>query len=262
MKLSVSNIGWSYDNLEYVIPILKFNGINYIDVAPSLLHDKNKPINIEEVNKFYLNNDIKFAGMQSLFFNAPNISIFDGDDNKLILDKYLENNCFLAKNFKIQNLVFGSPKNRIINDFNKFTLQKAKNIYKELSDLAKQYSCILCLEPNPKEYGCNFITNTFEAIEFVKSINSPNLKINLDISTTILNNEDLDLIFKLGKEHIQHVHISAPYLTDITQLDHKNIIRILNKYQYSGYIVMECLFKNNSLVDLEKNIKCFVKNYR
>jgi sugar phosphate isomerase/epimerase len=262
MKLSVSNIAWSYDNLEYVIPLLKSNHIKYIDVAPSLLHNKNKPINIEEVNKFYLNNGIEFAGMQSLLFGAPNISIFDGYENKCILNKYLEYNFFLAKNFKIQNLVFGSPKNRIINDFNKFNLQKAKTIFKELSHLAKQYSCIICFEPNPKEYGCNFITNTFEAIEFVKSINSPNLKINLDISTTILNNEDLDLIFKLGNEYIQHVHISAPYLTDITELDHKNITRILYKYQYNGYVVMECLFKNNSLVDLEKNLKCFVKNYR
>ena len=264
MKLSVSNIAWEYSNKDQALEILKKYNIKYIDIAPTLLtENKNiNDINSKNIKNYYNNFNIKIVGMQSLLYPFPDISLFDGEYNKNLLLNYLDDIFLLAKKLNIKNLIFGSPKNRLIKNIDSYSIENSLLIFKEISERAKKYSCIICLEANPKEYGCNFITNTTEAIDFIKKINSNNFKLNLDISTVILNKENIENIFKNNLNIIQHVHISSPYIKDIINLDNEFISFILKKYNYKKIVTMEYLYQNDkNLTNLEENIKIFKKYY-
>jgi D-psicose/D-tagatose/L-ribulose 3-epimerase len=262
MKLSVSNIAWKSSDQNRAMQLLKENGIKYVDVAPTLLSDSIKELDVDAVLNYHKTFDIKIVAMQSLLFPFPNVSLFDNETSKTMLMSYLRTIFALAQKLKVKNLVFGSPKNRYVNDIEAFSVERAIDIFREISDLAKQHYCVICFEANPKEYGCNFIISTQEAIEFVRLVDHDGLKLNLDISTVVLNNESMELILQDNIDIIQHIHLSSPFIKDILSMDNDRICGLLKKYKYDGYLTMECKFAgDDALVSLKSNIECFVERY-
>jgi sugar phosphate isomerase/epimerase len=264
MNLSVSNIAWKKHNTQNALSVLKKYNINSIDIAPTLLNENIENIKVQELLAFYNEKKIKLTGMQSLLFTCPAVSLFDGDSKKNIIVHHLKKVFKIANDLKIKNLVFGSPKNRFISNLNNFVYKNAVNIFFEIADIAKNFNCVICFEPNPKEYNCNFITNTFDAINFIKTVNHKNFKLNLDISTVILNNECLEKVFEVGTDIIEHIHISSPYLKDILLLDNKKIAKTIKQNGYKNNVALECNFQNiedENLVELKKNVEVFSKEY-
>jgi sugar phosphate isomerase/epimerase len=264
MELSVSNIAWNKSKNRKALEILNMKNIKYIDVAPTLISDSIDDINISDVENYYKSFDIKIVGMQSLLYPFPDISLFDNEYSKNLLLNYLEKIFIIANKLKIENMVFGSPKNRIIRDNISISESYQIEIFREISKLAKKNDCIICFEPNPSEYGCNFMTKTYDTIDFIKKVNDDNFKLNLDISTTIMNGEDVNYILKNNLNIIQHLHISSPFIKGILDLDNESISNLLRKYKYKKFITMECLFPDDDdeLSIFLKNIDCFVKNYK
>jgi sugar phosphate isomerase/epimerase len=85
-----------------------------------------------------------------------------------------------------------------------------------LGDYAYSKNVNFCLEPNPKEYGTDFLNNTKETIEFIKKVNSPGLWLNIDAGTIALNNEPIEETIKYSIPYAKHIHISEPFLNEIT----------------------------------------------
>lgn len=262
MKLCVSNIAWNSQFTEQAYSILKKYDIKGVDIAPTLINkniDRIIPTDLLNSAKKY---NLKLVGMQSLLYSCPNISLFDGEQEKEIILKHLLKVFKLAKKLKIKKLVFGSPKNRFIKNTKTFKLDNAVKIFRNISNLAKTYNCIICFEANPINYNCNFITNTLESIDFVKLVNHKNFKLNLDISTVILNNEDLENILRRGIKLIEHMHISSPFLKNIYKINNKNISFLIKKYKYNKWIALECNFQDkNDLLEFKKNVAIFSEAY-
>lgn len=110
-------------------------------------------------------------------------------------------------------LVLGSPKNRIIND--NIPHNEIIELFREIGEEARKNNLIICLEPNSRSYGCNFITNIKEGSKFVSEINSEGLALMADIGNMELENEDLEELFSHLNE-VKHIHFSAPHLKSIT----------------------------------------------
>ncbi len=53
------------------------------------------------------------------------------------------------------------------------------NFFKKIVQICEDNNLILCLEPNAKEYGCNFLNTTEDTCEFIEKIDSKNIKLNL-----------------------------------------------------------------------------------
>ena len=88
-------------------------------------------------------------------------------------------------------LVFGSPRNRLMPaGKEKESESVAVDFFGEIGDYAFQNGVFFCVEPNPKEYGANFLCTTDEAAGFVKKVKSKGLKINLDCGAVALNGEN------------------------------------------------------------------------
>lgn len=266
MNISVSNIAWKKEEEERALKILKQKGINKIEIAHTLIFDSIDNLTtqkIKEEKEKYQKSGFNMVAMQSLLYGLPPYSIFDGENERNYIIHHLKKVFFIAQELGIKNLVFGSPKNRYIKDKSQDNIKIAVNFFQKLSDIANNFGVNICLEANPKEYGCNFITNTFEAVNFIKIVNRKNFKLNLDTGTIILNNNNLKEVLEYSKKYIGHMHISSPYLREISRIDNKKISKLLKEYNYKGYVSLEMKpnLTENNLKNLEENSDILKKYY-
>ena len=252
MKLSISNIAWSeeYDTEMYeYISTCSFSGI---EIAPTRLI-KNLPYNhIEDGIKFAINlkerYNLEIPSMQSIWFGRQE-KLFGTTDEREQLFNYTKKAIDFANSINCKNIVFGCPKNRVINDFRE-EYKIALDFFRKIGDYSKSKDVNFAIEPNPAIYNTNFINTTEEAINLVKDINNEGITINLDLGTIIQNNEDIDIIQKNIKL-ISHVHISEPNLEYIQPRKlHSELIEMLNINNYRGYLSIE--MKNQNDIDKVK----------
>src|SRR5438552_1722928 len=95
--------------------------------------------------------------------------------------EYLSKISWLGGQLGAGPLVFGSPKNRIRGDLTfDEALKIAVPFFRSAAGNAQKNGTILCLEPNPPEYGCDFVTNTREALSVVEQVAHPGFRLHLD----------------------------------------------------------------------------------
>ena len=242
MKYSISNIAWSkeYDNEMYAF--LKQQGIEGLEIAPTRIFDKPYD-NLELAHEYawMLKNKygLTVSSMQSIWYGVKE-SIFGTDEDRAYLLDYTKKAILFAESMGIRNLVFGCPRNRNMpqGDEKQF-MEIAVGFFKELGDFAYQHNTVLAMEPNPVIYNTNFLNYTKDACEFVKSVDSPGFKVNIDMGTMIYNKENPHLV-KTYKNWVNHIHISAPNLAVIAPCtEYKTLKKVLSKIEYDGFISVE-----------------------
>ena len=143
-----------------------------------------------------------------------------------------------ANIIECKNLVFGSPKNRNIN--NGKNSENQIRIFETLGEYAHKKNTVIGMEANPKIYNTNYINDTKSALELVKKVKSKGFLLNLDLGTMISNNEDLLKVLKGNVKYINHVHISEPWLKIIEKREiHKALKYVLLEENYEGFISVE-----------------------
>lgn len=253
MKLSVSNIGFDLQDEQLVLKILKESDFAGLEIAPTIFigenpyeHKKEALKKAQQLNEEY---NLAISSMQSIWYGKRG-NIFHTDEQKELLE-YTKQAIDFAQIIECKNLVFGCPKNRNMNQFQK--KQDSIPFFKELGEYAAKHGTALAIEPNPVLYGTNFINYTKEAFEFVKEVNSEGLKVNVDFGTIIENNEDLALV----KDYIylvNHIHISEPNLVKIEKrTEHKQLAQILKETQYNNFVSIE-MKKSDNVHDLLETI--------
>lgn len=225
--LSISNIAWDPELDNKVGAILQEQEVKFIDVAPSKYFKnfyETSYSEIEFVKEKWARFGIKIYGMQSLLFGFKQVNLFSSVEDRALMLSSLGEVCRIGRILGARFLTFGSPKNRLIKGQNSKEIEEISlNFFYKLGQIAKENQVTICLEPNPKEYGANFLTTTMQAHNFVKKLNHPNIKMQLDTGTCILNEEDLEL---LDNSTIGHIHASNPFLLPI---DEQNVGQIKNK---------------------------------
>lgn len=257
MKLSISNIAWSEESDLEMYGFLKDSGFSGLEIAPTRIF-KNQPYeNLQEAKdfSFFLKKEFKLevSSMQSICF-GKNEAIFGSEEERKSISDYVKKSIDFAQSIGCKNLVFGSPKNRIIGENQD---EVAIDFFKELGNYATSKDTILALEPNPEIYGTNFINTTNQAFDFVKQIDSDGLKVNFDFGTFLYNEEKLNDIEK-NIQWINHIHISEPYLELIQKREiHEKLINMLIKNEYINYVSIE--MKNLNSLESVKNTILYLK---
>lgn len=233
MDLCISSLAWNLENRCKIYSFLNERKIKYIEIVPNKisklgLFDNYK--NYIKLKNEWENFNIKAVSMQSLHFGLNDCSLFNSHEERNNLFKYTIKAMEIANILGIEHLVFGSPKLRIIRDSMPYNdaINIAKDFFYKISEEASKYNIVVGIEPNSKKYNTNFLTNTIDTYNFVKEINLSNIAINLDLSTIILENENLensiDIVNSLNKPF--HSHISIPFLKN----NYDNYIDLLDKY--------------------------------
>ena len=239
MKTCISNIAWKKEDDAEMYSFLKENNFKGIEIAPTRIFPENPYLDLDLVNAFkkYLqsNYGLSVVSMQSICYGR-NEAIFSSDDERNSLLNYIKQSIDFASVLGCNNLVFGSPKNRNINSGQE---ELAIAYFSEIGKYAAQKNTILALEANPLIYGTNFINTTTQALDFVKECNVEGLKVNFDLGTVILNDEDLSIL-ENNLKWINHIHVSEPYLEEIQKRSlHNELASILRQENYSKYISIE-----------------------
>jgi D-psicose/D-tagatose/L-ribulose 3-epimerase len=245
MKLSISNIAWLKKADPMVASILFDNAIRHIDVAPLLTVDSldDSPENFLSFWKKY---DITPVGMQSLFYGRNN-KFFTSENSMAETIEYFTKVISLARKMNITALVFGSPKQRILEE-KSVSKELIINFFYQMANICKNQEITLCLEPNATSYGTNFLNTTLDTIKFIEVVNHPSLKLNFDTGTMLINELDPVEVYKYAAEYIGHIHISAPNLRpiDMEIFDHRKLRDLLLMDQYSSGIAIEMLTEEHN----------------
>jgi sugar phosphate isomerase/epimerase len=220
MKLAISNIGWGREVDDSMYQLLSEVGIEGLEIAPSRIWDTPEDVTKDEalsLKRKLTKYGLSVVAFQSLFYNKS-CSIFSGE-GMLHLMKMID----LASYFGKIALVVGSPKNRNCND-----MGMAVNFFRSLNSYANN-RVTLCIEPNPVEYGTNFINTTREAVKFARKAG---IKINLDCGAIILNGENT----RVDVKDIGHVHLSEPYLAPLSNFE---MFRGVMELDFDGWYSIE-----------------------
>lgn len=259
MKLCISSLAWDIKNRLNIYKFLSKKEIKFIEIVPfkiSNLGLYDEYNNYIKLKKEWEDFGLQAVSMQSLHFGLNNCSLFNSEIERKNLYEYTLKSIEVASILGIEHIVFGSPKLRIIpegmsnNESNDIALE----FFTKLNDDAIKYNVVIGIEPNSKNYGTNFLTNTKDTFEFVKKINLKNIKINLDLSTIILENENIsqsiDLVNSLNYNF--HCHISIPYLKNDYINYKNNLIEYLYKLKTSkvNHCSIETVINNNEIENI------------
>jgi D-psicose/D-tagatose/L-ribulose 3-epimerase len=260
MKLAFSNIAWLAEEEESILPILKDYGVRGIEIAPTKYWHNFLEATPDDIliKKEFLNaSGFEVPAAQALLYGHPEFTIFTDVESRNRTLNYLVQVGRLCSRMGIGVLVFGSPANRRRNSLSKESATDiAADFFFTLAEKISLFEMKICIEPNPVEYGCDFINTTKEAMELVKLVNHRNFRLHLDTSAMTLNGEDPLKIIPAVIPWTAHIHISEPNLSLIGSgaTNHKKVAEALLSNGYNGWISLE--MRSGLLPDNLEAVKC------
>jgi sugar phosphate isomerase/epimerase len=236
-EILISSIAWDPELDLDVVKILTRNNIQKIDLVPAKYFPDRLNVTKEDILKvkdYWAEHNLSILGFQSLFFKEEPMNLFGPKEEQDKMLRLLERLAFIGEVLKAPYFVFGSPRNR---DRSKLTdsdtVSIAMDFFYKLGELSKSHGTIFCLEPNPPVYGANFLTTTKETGEFVRALNHPNIKLQVDTGAMEINQEDPLAILKEYHKEAGHIHLSTDQIRPLTET---NCRYTLYKEAFSTYL--------------------------
>lgn len=260
-NLVVSNICIKHTSQKQFAHILRLYGITNVQIAPTtLIKDWSE---LEEMDLSVFNEcGLKVYSMQSICYNIAS-NIFD-DNTSYDLLNHMRKIISFAASKKIQVLVFGCPRNRKVNEMTSENETKFIEFFRKLGNFIGERNVTICIEPNSKEYGCNFINKIDEAALWVKKINHPKIRMMVDVGNAIMEKDTLEDILDC-KEYIYNVDVANSQMLPFVQAseEHRKFIKLLKQIQYERKINLEMQIKDapnaeKELAILTKSLQTFI----
>lgn len=246
MKLAVSSIAWTNDEDVEVAKLLRQLGVKYIELAPTKRWQDPTMAPAAEIAEhiaFWKSYDIEIVAFQSMLFPRPDLKIFESADNRAETAAYLSDFIKLAHTMGAQVMVFGSPKNRQRGTMpDKQANEIAGEFFGKLGDAAKAEGVYFCIEPNPTDYACDFVTNAKQGIELVGAVHNEGFGLHLDIAGMTLAGDDITQAITYGAPVLRHFHISSPFLEQVeagTAVKHDEAAAALRSIGYDRFVSIE-----------------------
>ena len=245
MKISISNLAWDAAEDDEVYQTMLAHSVEGIEVAPTKVWPNPDEADGNSVDLFrnhWLHRNIQVVAMQSLLFGRPELKLFADDVSRCDTILYLAKVIRMAARLGVRVLVFGSPKNRAKGSLsNAEAMSVAVDFFSELGEIANRFGVIVCIEPNPPEYGCDFIRDTGEALELIRRVNHPGFRLHLDSAIMTMNGEDPEEAIGSGIDYLEHFHVSEPELAVIgtRATDHARIASCLQRFNYQHWASIE-----------------------
>lgn len=239
MKLSVSNIGWTFQQDKEMYAWLQSQGFQGVEIAPTRLFPErpydNKATAADVAGRLHTLYDLQIPSMQSIWYGMTQ-RIAESPAERAALYEYTKQAIDFAAACGCRNLVFGCPKNRTISKEEDISVNE--QFLWDIAQAATMRHVIIGLEANPPIYQTNYINTTSQAVKVLRQLNHPALKLNLDFGTILANEEQLDIV-ENNLDLISHVHISEPGLKPLQRREEHKTLRRLLEQRYMGFISLE-----------------------
>lgn len=245
MKLSVSNLAWPMAYEDRIIPLLKEKGVKGMEIVPFKIWGDLARTRIEDVRSYRkkMNGEgFTITALQGIFGPKTDFRLFD-DDSRPRLMEYMKKTNELAAALDAKTIVFGAPGVRDTTGKDPDECRKtAVSFFHEAGEHAIARGVSICIEPNAREYHCNFITNAAEASSLVKEVGSDGFRLHLDAACMTLEGDTADAIRK-NMDILSHFHVSEPHLGTFSapSQTHAAFARTLKEESYDGWVSIEML---------------------
>lgn len=245
MKLAISNIAWAAEDDAVAADLMTAHGLRGVEIAPSRVWPAPTEASAQDIaehRRFWESRDLQIVAMQALLYGRPDLTIFHDASVRSETGQYLRTMMRVAQGLGARVLVFGSPRNRHVGDLPAARTEKiAVDFFHEMGSAATDHDVILCIEANPTQYDCDFITTTQEALALVQLVGSPGFGLHLDTGGMTLSNEPMARTLQSCAGSICHFHVSEPYLASVGQgpTDHSTVAASLREIAYDRWVSVE-----------------------
>jgi sugar phosphate isomerase/epimerase len=244
MKLAMSAIAWEPADDDPAARILREHGFSGVELAPTKIFprpDAAGDAGIAACRAAWERRGLPIVALQALLFGRPELTVF-GETRETTID-YLSRIIRLGARLGAGALVFGSPKNRVRGSLPLAQAwESAVAFFRRLADVAVEAGTCLCIEPNPPQYGADFILDSKEALRLVEEVGSPGFGLHLDAACARLAGEDFPARLRASAHVLRHVHISEPDLAPVRAegtVELPVIAAALRDISYAGYVSIE-----------------------
>lgn len=266
MKLCVSNIAWNPADDVAAHELLHNAGVTLIELAPTRTWPDLASVTTEQAKTLHASlahDGLQPAAFQALLFGRGNLQLFNPATRDASLT-YLKRVVKLAAQLGAAALVFGSPKNRLRGDLPPAeAFAQAADFFRALGAHAAALGVRVCIEPNPRDYGCDFVTTVAEAAALVRAVDSPGFRLHGDAGELTMNREDIEAVLGEHGGLLGHFHISEPFLGAFGAPlgDHRRIARALVACGYDGPLSIEMKAQFDGLAAVAQAVRYARENY-
>ena len=241
-NISISCLSWKKEDETKIPFVLHRYGIKKVEIAPTRYFNWADTESTMLSNTNHITKEgIEFYSMQSLF-NGIDVNLFENQQR--FIDHFFRV-IDIALLLGAKRLVYGSPLTRKIENIS----QEGKfiEIFNIIADRIKNTDMVICIEPNSKKYGCNYLHDLSSSSDIIRKINRPNIRLNFDSGNAIMENDDESTIYK-NMDIISHAHVSNPFLKEINTLSYKKIFKLLVDHVVINIEMKEIEFESISKV--------------
>jgi hydroxypyruvate isomerase len=256
MTLSVSQIAWQPGEDGEAHALLSGMGIGVLEAAPT----RHFPYGLDVVTEEELiglrrgaeGAGMRFGAMQALLFSKAreegqptrtgHLAVFGAEEVRRELVDYLKRVIDAAAVLGAGPLVFGSPGNRRRGGLDEETAREmAVPLFREVGEYAAGRGCVVALEANPVDYGCDWLTGIEAVAEFVGVVDSPGVRVHWDCGCVRLNGEDAVGLLERLAPVLAHYHVSVPFLKEPGEdgFPHRECAAVLRAAGYGGLVSLE-----------------------
>lgn len=269
MRISVSNLAWDINDDAEIANLLGQHGIDAIDVVPGKYFPSGaeaRPDKVALVKRWWGDRGIQIKGLQSLLYGARGLNIFTEREATRPMLSHLAAVCRVSAGLGGGCLVFGSPLSRDRTGLSdEEAVDRATWFFQRFGDIAASNGVEVCLEPNPRCYGANFMTNSDETAAIVNLVGHPAIRMQLDTGALAINGEDPMEVIRRHHKLIGHVHASEPQLLPLGygNADHDGTAAALRRYLPAAVVAVEMLppTKQPGIRAIEQALFAAIRHY-
>ena len=241
-SLGFSSIAWDPKFEGEIADILTAHQVKYVDITPTKYMRLGSPdarAQSEALRHFWESRGFRIRAMQSLLFQLPGKSIFNRSDWQDLFSAFRDLQD-TAEWLGATKLVFGSPGNRRLGDMNiEDGHAMAKEFFGAVSDILGDGDTQLLIEGNPVHYNCDFLTSTLESIDFVRDLDKPNIRVQLDLGTCFYTGEKPLHFPEVYWDWIGYIHLSVEDLVPLYSAPNETIIEFIRNYDGTIPVAIE-----------------------
>ena len=253
-RLAVSCLAWKPDHLAEALHILKQHGVTALEITPGIFGDNLTVMDAELLRGHLADisaHGLRIWSMQALLYGCAGSPalLSAGEAGRSDMFQALSLVIRKASILGIKRLVFGSPKQRTKDGLSfKEAYALAAGFFRKVGDVAAKHECAVCLEPNAKEYGSDWL-ETHEAVaELVVLTKHPAVRLQADVGTLEMTGEDPAVLSGLVPL-IGHFHLSRAGLkplgnqspTSQWSIIAQTALKTIYCGGYAGYASLEML---------------------
>jgi len=268
VKLAVSNIALSAYRHEEDLKSLPGMGFLGLEVAPSRVWKNTwqglSPKSVERYRNEVKNAGLSIVGLHSLFYDKPELGLFrDTETRRSTLD-FMVHLSKICRDLGGKTLIYGAGRWRrslSIND----AITQSLDFFSDLIPRIEEHRTVFCFEPLGSS-DTDFINSVYDSINFVKRVNHPAMRVQLDAKALVINGEMKSEVFQAAAPFLVHVHANEPDLGILGTsglVDNHKMANLLRNINYEGYVSIEqkMIGKKAPLEALQRSAKVLEECY-